>query len=62
MEEAPSCGGDGVTVGEVSSFHGDGLAPDAILLHVYEEGHGPGKKEGLGGGIVRDDPIRIMKL
>ena len=34
MEEARSRGGDGVTVGEVDSFHGGEIAPDDILLCV----------------------------
>ena len=59
MEEAPICGGDGVTVGKVGSFHGGGLAPDAILLRVWEEGDGTGANEGLGGSIVRDDPSAL---
>ena len=34
VEEARSRGGDGVTVGEVDSFHGGEIAPDDILLCV----------------------------
>ena len=61
MEEAPSRGGDGVTVGEVGSCHGGGLAPDAIILCVWKEVDGPGADEGLGGSVVRDDTVRIVK-
>ena len=53
----PNYGGNRVPVGEVGSFHGDGLIPDAIILRVYEEGDRPGTKEGLGGGVMRDDPV-----
>ena len=62
MEEAPSHGGDGVTMGEVGSFHGGGLAPDAILLSVKEEGDVPVVKEGLRESVVTYDPIHIVKL
>ena len=34
VKEASRCGGDGVTVGEVGSFHGGGLAPDAIIMRA----------------------------
>ena len=62
MEEAPIHGVYGVAVGEFCSFHCGGLAPDAILLRVEEEGGGPDEKEGLGKSVVRDEPVRIMKL
>ena len=62
MEEAPIHGVYGVSVVEFGSFHCGGLAPDAILLRVEEEGYGQDEKEGLGKSVVRDEPVRIMKL
>ena len=62
VEEAPSRGGDRVTVGEVGSLHGSGLVPDAILLSVYKESDGLGAKECIGRSVWRDDPVCIVKL
>ena len=62
MEEAPIHGVYGVAVVEFGSFHCGGLAPDAILLRVEEEGYGQDEKEGLGRSVVRDDPVLIVKL
>ena len=49
-------------MGKVGSFHGGGLTPDAILLHVEEEGEVPGAKDGLGRSVMRDEPVHIVKL
>ena len=47
---------------KVGRFHGCELALDAVFLCVEEEGDCPGLEKDLSGGVLRDDPVLVVKL
>ena len=62
MEESSGSGGDGISVLQVSGFHGGRLYSDTVLLGVKEESDITGMRKLLVLGVLWNDAVFVVEL